>query len=73
MARRRTSRRKPYNNSRPAEQPKAQAAPAQSGAMAALSAQVEEIDRRDKFRQKDFEMKPRAVRKFERYAGMGEE
>lgn len=71
MAKRRGGSRSGYRRKAP-EAP-VQAAPAKSGAMAALAAQVEEVDRRDRFRHKDFEMKPRAVRKFEKYASMGEE
>ena len=43
----------------------------ESAAMAALREKTSEIDRRDGFRDSGFQPKPRAIRKYEKYANMG--
>ena len=67
MARKHRAR---HASPRPA--PAAKAEPV-SGAMAALAARTSEIDRREESRRdRDFQPKPRAIRRYEKYAGMGD-
>lgn len=42
-----------------------------SAAMAALNARTSEIDRRDAFKSEPSGPKPRAIRRYEKYANMG--
>lgn len=66
MARRRHTR-----GARPQQSQRRQA-PEESAAMAALKEKTSEIDRRDGYRSEGFQPKPRAIRRYEKYAGMGD-
>lgn len=65
------ARRRHVRGARP-QQTQRRQIPEESAAMAALKEKTSEIDRRDGHRGEGFQPKPRAIRKYEKYAGMGD-